>query len=87
MHDFIFDKNKSLTNKKKHSIDFKEAQKLWEDVDRVVIPAKVMDEPRYIIIGQINNKIWSAVFTYREDRIRIISVRRSRKEEIRIYES
>ena len=87
MHDFIFDKSKSLTNKTKYGIDFNEAQRIWEDVDRLVIPAKVVDEARYLIIGKIKNKYWSAIYSLRDDKIRIISVRRSRKKEIYIYES
>jgi len=87
MSEFIYDENKSSTNKNKHGIDFIEARLLWEDVDRIIIPARVLDELRFIIIGKIENKYWSAIFTIREDKIRIISARRSRKEEIKIYES
>jgi uncharacterized DUF497 family protein len=85
--EFEYDEHKSLNNKNKHSIDFLEAQKLWEDYDRIIIPAKKMDEPRFLIIGKIKNKLWSAIYTTRGEKIRIISVRRSRKEEIDIYES
>ena len=87
MPEFVFDENKSLINKNKHGIDFMEAQLLWIDVDRVIVPARVVDEPRFLIIGKIRIKFWSAIFTIRDDKIRIISVRRSRKEEINIYES
>ena len=84
---FEFDKRKSQTNKKKHGIDFVEAQALWNDPDRVEIPAKTIDEARFLLIGKISEKYWSTIITYREENIRIISVRRSRKEEIEIYES
>lgn len=84
---FEFDKRKSQTNKKKHGIYFDEAQALWEDPDRVEIPARTIDEERYLLIGTIAGKFWSAIFTYRNDRVRIISVRQSRKEEVEIYES
>jgi uncharacterized DUF497 family protein len=87
MSEFIYDENKSSANKNKHGIDFNEAQQLWEDVDRIIIPARVMDELRFLIIGKIREIFWSAIFTIRKDKIRIISVRRSRKEEITIYES
>jgi uncharacterized DUF497 family protein len=87
MIEFEFDKRKSQTNKKKHGIDFDEAQALWEDPDRVEIPARTIDEERYLLIGTIADKFWSAIFTYRNDKVRIISVRRSRKEEVVIYES
>jgi uncharacterized DUF497 family protein len=82
-----FDKRKSQINKKKHGIDFIEAQALWDDPNRVEIPAKTIDEKRFLIIGKISDKYWSTIFTYRRGKVRIISVRRSRKEEIEIYES
>jgi len=71
----------------KHGIDFVEAQKLWEDPDILEVPAQTYDEPRFLIIGKINRHHWSAVVTYRASNIRIISVRRSRKEEVMLYES
>jgi hypothetical protein len=85
--EFEFDNSKSDKNREKHGIDFIEAQLLWEDADRVVIPARTVDEPRYLLIGKIAEKLWSAVFTHRHEQIRIISVRRSRSEEVDIYES
>jgi uncharacterized DUF497 family protein len=85
--EFEFDNDKSNKNREKHGIDFLEAQLLWEDPDRVVIPARTTDEPRYLLIGKINEKCWSAVFTHRKEKLRIISVRRSRIEEVDIYES
>ncbi len=84
---FEFDTNKSKSNKGKHGIDFLEAQELWEDPELLEIPARTEDEPRYVVIGMIANKHWSAVITYRGEKVRIISVRRSRKEEVALYES
>jgi hypothetical protein len=84
--DFEFDVSKSVANKAKHGIDFVEAQALWLDDMRVEIPARTADEPRYLVVGVIAGKHWSAVITYREERIRVISVRRSRSEEVAIYE-
>jgi len=84
--EFEFDKNKSQSNKRKHGIDFIEAQALWNDPNRVEIPVKTIDEARFLVIGKIAERYWSTIMTYREQRIRIISVRRSRKEEIEIYE-
>jgi uncharacterized DUF497 family protein len=85
--EFEFDRRKSKNNKQKHGIDFNESQKLWDDIDFIEIPVKTSDETRFLVIGKILEKYWSAVITYRSERIRIISVRRSRKEEISIYES
>ena len=84
---FEFDPKKSIANKAKHGIDFTEAQKLWDDPDRIEIPAKTVDEVRYMLIAKYREKHWSAIFTIRTDNIRIISVRRSRREETEIYES
>ena len=84
---FEYDINKSKSNKAKHKIDFIEAQKLWEDPDLIEIPIKTSDEPRYLVIWQISGNQWSGIITYRGENIRIISVRRSSKEEVRIYES
>ena len=84
---FEFDDAKSLSNRSKHGIHFLEAQKLWDDPVLLEIPAKTEDEPRYLVIGLINDKHWSAVITYRGINIRLISVRRSRTEEVVLYES
>ena len=85
--EFEFNFKKSEANKRKHGIDFIEAQALWEDPDLIQIPAKTSDEPRFLVIGRISDKHWSGVITYRKEKIRIISVRRSRPEEVDIYES
>ena len=87
MDDFEFDAGKSVANLAKHGLDFVEAQSLWLDPDRLEIPARTEDEPRWLVIGKLYHKHWSAVITYRGSTIRIISVRRSRPEEIALYES
>ena len=84
---FEFDHNKSQSNKDKHGIDFEQAKLLWHDSLLVEIPAKTTDESRFLVVGQISEKHWSAIITYRNHNIRIISVRRSRPEEVKIYES
>jgi uncharacterized DUF497 family protein len=84
---FEFDPDKSAYNKQKHGIDFVEAQELWNDPCLIEVPARIEDEPRHLVIGKIGTKHWSAVITYREIRIRIISVRRARDEEVLLYES
>ena len=87
MNAFEFDQSKSEANRVKHKIDFIEAQQLWNDPMLLEIAAKTADEPRYLVIGLINEKHWSAVVTYRGTNIRLISVRRSRTEEVVLYES
>lgn len=83
---FEYDEDKSAANKDKHGIDFEEAQALWRDADLLEIPARTTDEPRWMVIGTLDGRHWSAVITRRGDNVRLISVRRSRDEEAQVYE-
>ena len=83
---FDFDSHKSEGNRSKHGIDFRVAQALWEDSDRVEIPARMEDEPRLMVIGRIGARVRSAVITYRGDVVRMISVRPANRKEVEIYE-
>ncbi|MBN2729942.1 MAG: BrnT family toxin [Bacteroidales bacterium] len=83
--EFEFDVNKSKQNKDKHGIDFIEAKKLWDDPMFLEVPARTENEKRYFVIGMLDDRCWSALITYRGKTIRIISVRRSRKNEEELY--
>ncbi len=85
--EFEFDENKSRANKARHGIDFVEAQALWLDEARIEIPARTEDESRFVVVGGIAGRCWSAVINHRDGRVRLISVRRARAEEVAIYES
>lgn len=85
--EFEYDPAKSRANKCKHGIDFEEAQWLWDDSRAIRIRLRYPREDRYLVIGSIGDKCWSAVITYRQFRVRIISVRHSRSEEIAEYEN
>ena len=85
--EFEYDDKKSARNLAKHGIDFHDAQQLWNDLELLEIPARTEDEPRWLLIGRIADKHWSAVIAYRNGRTRLISVRRSRNEEVALYES
>ena len=85
--EFEFDPTKSESNAQKHGIDFEQAQQLREDPDRLQVPARTQGEPRYMLIGKIAEKHWSAIFTYRKENVRIVSVRRSRTDEVNAYEN
>jgi len=87
MPKFEFDPAKSKTNLLKHAINFEDAQQLLADPDLLEIQAMSDDEPRYLYVGCIGKKIWSAIATFRGNKIRIISVRRSRQSEVALYES
>lgn len=84
--EFEFEEVKSQANKNKHAIDFVDAQALWLDDRLVEVQAKTVDESRFLVVGRIAGLHWSAVITYRSHRIRLISVRRARAEEVALYE-
>jgi uncharacterized DUF497 family protein len=82
---FEYDEKKSKANKTKHGIDFKSAVRLWNDPCRLEIPAQYINEERYILIAMLAGVCWSAIFTKRNNIIRIISVRKSRENEKALY--
>ena len=83
---FEFDEAKSRLNKRKHGIDFVEAQELWLDPDSTELPARDEGEPRWVLIGMMAGRHWAGFITYRKERVRIISVRRARPKEVSFYE-
>jgi uncharacterized protein len=84
---FEYDPEKSAANLAKHGIDFEQAQALWDDDDRLVILSSSPDEVRWMVVGRILERHWTAVYTNRDAAIRIISVRRSRDNEVKDYDS
>ncbi len=84
--DFEFDPEKSASNKVKHEIDFVEAQALWDDPNRLEVPARTEDEARFALIAVWDASLWTAIFTIRAEAVRIISVRRAREDERRLYD-
>jgi uncharacterized DUF497 family protein len=85
--EFEFDRVKSELNKRKHGIDFDEAAALWDNPDLLEAPARSTGEPRELVIGMIGRTMWSAIITRRVGKVRLISVRRARDEEVERYES
>ena len=84
---FEFDPAKSAANLAKHGIDFEEVQAVWADTHRLEIPARTRGETRWALIGRIGVRHWTVIFTRRGDRLRLISARRARKEEVALYEA
>ena len=84
--EFEFDPAKSEANEAKHGIDFTEAIRLWDDERRLEIPARTTGERRFMVIGRIADEHWSGIITYRKGKTRIVSVRRARSEEVKLYE-
>ena len=87
MDNFEYDPQETQSNLEKHGIDFESAQDLSQNTDFIEVSVKTSDESRSLVIGELGDKHWSAVLTRRTPNIRIISVRRSRKAEVALYES
>jgi uncharacterized DUF497 family protein len=84
---FEYDPAKSEANREKHGIDFVEAQALWMDPYRLAIRSfSADDEERWLVIGKIGDRHWAAIHCFRDDAIRIISVRRARTNEVKDYD-
>lgn len=84
---FEFDPDKSAANKAKHGIDFDEAQAIWKDERRASFKTHWPGEERWLMVGKIGRRHWAAVFTPRDEIVRIISVRRARQKEVETYEA
>jgi uncharacterized DUF497 family protein len=63
------------------------ARKLWKDPNRVEVPTKWVDEARTLLIAKLDEEIGTAVFTLRKNTTRIISVRKARDNEKKVYHS
>ena len=87
MYSFEFDPKKSESNLTKHGIDFVDTQAILQEPDSIEVQARSDDELRSLVVGMLQGKHWSAIITYRSERIRVISVRRSRESEVALYES
>jgi hypothetical protein len=87
MISFEWDSNKSDINLEKHGISFDACEELWNDPNMAQIGSRLdlEIERRYLVIGRIKHKMWTAIITMRGEKIRIISIRRSRKSEENIY--
>jgi len=85
---FEWDPIKASKNRKKHGVDFADAIPVLFDELAVTIPALHADEERFATVGEdALGRLLVVVYTWRDDRIRIISARRATGRERRQYES
>ena len=68
---FKYDPEKSRKNKSKHGLDFEQAKLLWKDPRRVEIQASSTTGPRFMVIGKLEEKYWSAIITDRQENTRL----------------
>jgi uncharacterized DUF497 family protein len=84
--DFEFDPAKSALNLAKHGIDFQKIQEIWNN-KVIALPSFNSSEDRWLAIGRLDSRFWTVIITLRNEKIRIISARRSRKNEIKHYKN
>ena len=84
-----FDPNKDSLNLKRHKLSLSFGDQIFEDDNHLIIPSigPEDDEERFKVVGLVGPKLFTAVFTWRDDLPRFISVRRSNKGEERAYHS
>lgn len=87
---FELDSEKARTNLADHKITFDEAKSVF--IDPLAVsghdPDHSYDESRYMMMGaSLNGHLLAVVFTYRSDKIRLISARKITKRERKIYEN
>ena len=86
--EFEWDSNKAISNFKKHGVDFADAVIVLEDERAITIPDDYSDEERFITVGMDSfGRILVVVYTWRENRIRIISARKATTKEIKQYKN
>jgi len=85
--DYEWDTKKAATNLQKHGIDFADAVGVLEDEQALWQEDINEEEERYIAVGMdYLGRVLVVVFTFRGDRIRIISARKATKRERKAYE-
>jgi uncharacterized DUF497 family protein len=83
--DFEWDEAKRLSNLEKHKIDFADAEAIFDGRPVVTGTSVRGDEKRFITTGMIDSYFYTVVWMWRDEKIRLISVRRSRDGEKRAY--
>ena len=85
MPKFEWDNNKNRSNQKKHGISFEDASDIFNDDDRVQYQETRAGEKRYKIVGKAFEAIITVIYTMRDLIVRMISARRSSKDERKAY--
>lgn len=84
-----FDRAKDATNRSKHGVSLAFGARIFDDPDLVIIPTLRIgdEEQRHKAVGMVDGKTFTAVHVWRDGNLRLISVRRSNRNEQRNYDS
>ena len=81
---FEFDQAKSEANKQKHGVSLEDAAQLWQEA-YLEVAARTIDEPRWMVIGKLQDRLYACIHTVRGESVRLISCRRAREKEVKFY--
>lgn len=84
-----FDPKKDAINREKHKLTLAFGDRIFQDTDHLIIPSiREQDgEERFKVVGMVDGKLFTGVYTWRDDLPRFMSVRRSNRGEERAYHS
>lgn len=82
---YEWDDAKNRSNQHKHGLPFELTVVLFDGPTLEWEDSRIYDEERWIAVGEVNGRVVVCVYTWREDRRRIISLRRATKSETRDY--
>ena len=82
------DEEKAAANARKHGVDFADAVTVLDDEMAITIPDPAADEEeRFVTLGtDAVGRLLVVVYSWREERIRLISARRATGRERQAYE-
>jgi uncharacterized protein len=85
---FDFDPAKDEANRAKHGVPLLFGARVFEDEDVATVPTiRIGDEEeRSKAIGIVDGKLWTVIHVWRDEVVRLISVRRSNAREQRDYD-
>ena len=82
-----FDPVKDAANRDKHGLPLAFGDRIFDDDSHLIIPSirPIDGEERFKAVGLVGEKLFTAVFVWRGEVPRFISVRRSNEGEERAY--
>jgi uncharacterized DUF497 family protein len=85
--EFEWDEAKRFGDLRKHGVDFIHVLDFdWETAVRFEDNRRPYGELRWLALGKIGERLHTLVYTIRRGRTRVISLRRSKRQEVAVYE-
>lgn len=82
---FDWDETKRISNLEDHGLDFIRAEEVFNAPSKYTLESHRSHELRWKDLAEVDGKILALVYTYRGDKVRIISYRDASHKERRAY--